>query len=86
MALLSIPEIASKEEIEEFHRQIGQNVKQARLAKGVSQLELSLVIGQKSAAFMSRAENGSAKTHFNLEQLYKIAKALGVEIQGLLPS
>lgn len=35
----------SKEEIENFHRQIAKNVAQIRKEKGLSQLELSLEIG-----------------------------------------
>jgi len=74
----------SKEEIENFHRQIAKNVAQIRKEKGLSQLELSLEIGYKSVSLVAGAEAGYKNIHFNLEHLYKIAKVLEIDIKELL--
>lgn len=67
------------EEVLELHQEIGSNVKKIRLAKGLTQLELSILIGQKSTTIISQAELGSKK-HFNIEQLYKISQILECNI------
>lgn len=46
----------------------------------MSQLELALTIGMKSGAFFGNAENNINGKHFNIEHIYKIAKALDVPI------
>lgn len=51
-----------------------------RTAKGISQLELSLAIGYKSVSLVAGAEAGYKNIHFNLEQLYRIAHTLEVDI------
>jgi len=68
-----------KLEVLELHQKIGSNVKKIRLAKGLTQLELSMQIGQKSTTIISQAELGSKK-HFNIEQLYKISQILECDI------
>lgn len=50
----------------------------------MSQLELALTIGQKGNAFYNYAENNTNNKHFNLEHLYKIAKALEIDVSELL--
>lgn len=72
--------VADDEEVQEFIKRIAANVKRIRLEKGVTQLALALMIGQKSAAFYANAENSAKDRRFNLEHLYKIAKALDVDI------
>ena len=72
--------VADDEEVQEFIKRIAANVKRIRLEKGVTQLELALMIGQKSAAFYANAENSAKDRRFNLEHLYKIAKALDVDV------
>ena len=47
---------------------------------GISQLELSLEIGIKSVAFYSNCESNRYGKHFNLEHIYKLAKALKVPL------
>ena len=42
-------------------------------------------IGQKSTTIISQAELGTKK-HFNIEQLYKIAKVLKCDIQDFFIS
>lgn len=69
-----------EEEIKGFQKLIGRNVARLRQAKGMSQLELSLAIGNKSVSLVAGAEAGYNNIRFNTEHLYKISKVLGVEI------
>lgn len=71
---------ADKDEINYFYKIVSRNVKRFRTEKNMSQLELALTIGQKGNAFYNYAENNTNNKHFNLEHLYKIAKALEVPI------
>jgi transcriptional regulator with XRE-family HTH domain len=64
----------------DLHGKIGKNVKKYREQKGMTQLELSLEMGNKSVSLVSAAENFTNKKHFNIEQLYKISKILNVPI------
>jgi len=66
-------------DLDELHKTIGSNVKRLRKKKGISQIELSLAIGQKSTTIISQAELGKKK-HFNIEHLYKISKVLECDI------
>ncbi len=70
----------SPEAIKAFYRKIGNNVKKTRQAQGISQLELSYRIGFKSTSLIAGAEAGYHNIKFSLEHLYKIAKALHVNI------
>jgi len=53
-----------KSKIAEFHKQIGTNVKKAREEKGMSQLELAILIGHRSSSFISNCENSKNGEHF----------------------
>ncbi|MCT7592614.1 MULTISPECIES: helix-turn-helix domain-containing protein [Arcobacteraceae] len=70
-----------KSKLDDFYIKIGQNVKKIRKEKGLSQLELAIMIGQKSTSFYSNCENYKNKEHFNLEHLFLISDVLGVEIE-----
>jgi len=74
----------SEQEINEFYKTISANVKDARSAIKMSQLELSLKLGIKSIAFYSNCENQRYNKHFNLEHIYKISKALDVDMCELI--
>ena len=74
----------SEEEICEFYKTISSNVKKARINAKMSQLELSLKLGIKSIAFYSNCENLRYNKHFNLEHIYKISKALNIDICELI--
>ena len=74
----------SETEINEFYKSISENVKEARSSIKMSQLDLSLKLGIKSIAFYSNCENLRYNKHFNLEHLYKISKALDVDICDLI--
>lgn len=80
MGLLDIEISATDEEVESFYKNVGANVKRLRKEKSVSQLELALVIGHKSAAFLANAENCARGQHLNLEHLFKISKALDIDM------
>ncbi len=67
------------EQVKNLHKIIGQNVKKIREEKGFSQKDLSLEIGQESTSIISQAEL-AGKKHFNIEQLYKVATILEVDI------
>lgn len=75
---------ATNKEIKEFYKEISKKVKFFRNNKNVTQLDLALEIGIKSVAFYSNCENNKYNKHFNLEHLYKIAKALEINICNLM--
>lgn len=66
--------------IEQLHVKIGKNVKSARESKGLTQLQLSQLIGHNSVTVISRAEIYYKKQHFNIEHLAKIAYVLEIDI------
>ena len=68
------------EEIENFYKQVGINVKKQRQLKGYTQLQLSQALGHKSVGLVSQAELYLKKQHFNLEHLYKMAYILECDI------
>ena len=45
---------------------------------------MALTIGYKSPSFFGKAELCSDSKHFNLEHLYKLAKALDIDIRDFL--
>ncbi len=59
---------------------IGSNVKKIRKEKDITQMQLALAINHNSVGHIAKAELCKYGKHFNLEQLYKIAKVLDVEI------
>lgn len=74
---------SSKEEIEDFYKNLSSNIKKLRLEKGFSQEKIALDIGIKSIAFYSNCENNRYNKRFNLEHIYKISKALEVRLDKL---
>ena len=73
----------SDEEIAGFYSRIQHKIKNLRKSKDVSQLDLALKIGIKSAEFYSNCKNNRCDKYFNLEHIYKISKALGVDIKEI---
>jgi len=67
-------------EVEIFHQLISDNIKRIRKEKGITQLDLALTIGHKSMSTIGKIEAGLENKHYNVEQLYKIAKALDIDI------
>ncbi|MBE0496065.1 MAG: helix-turn-helix transcriptional regulator [Campylobacterales bacterium] len=80
MKLLKIVTSASEEEVAQFYQCVGKNVKRLRKKLGISQLELALLIGHGSAAFLANSENCARGQHFNLEHLFKISKVMEVNM------
>lgn len=70
----------SEEELNSFYKMIGSNVKKIRKEKDITQMQLALAINHNSVGHIAKAELCKYGKHFNLEQLYKIAKVLDVEI------
>ena len=62
---------------------ISTNVVKARKEKGYSQLKLATEIGYSSASYIGRMEIRKNGEHFNLIQLFKIAKILDVSIKDI---
>jgi len=73
----------SEKEIETFYKTVSDNVKARRIALSMSQLDLALKLGIKSVAFYSNCENLRYGKHFNLEHVYKLSKALDIELCDL---
>ncbi len=71
-------------EVTVFHRLISENIKRIRKEKGITQLDLALSIGHKSMSSIGKIEAGLENKHYNVEQLYKIAKVLEVNICDFL--
>jgi len=72
------------EEIDAFYQTVSANVRRLRIERGMSQMELSLKLGIRSIAFYSNCENLHYGKHFNLEHVYRLAKALEVDMCELL--
>ena len=68
----------------DFYALIGHNVKRIREERGMSQLEMALTMGYKSASFFGKAELCRDNKHFNLEHLYRLAKALNIDVREFL--
>lgn len=71
-------------ELDNFYKKIGANVKKYREEKGITQMELAHAIGDNSVGHISKAELNKYDKHFNLEQLYKIARILKVKVSQLI--
>ncbi len=80
MAVIELPKIASNEELEAFSKVVSENIKRLRVAKGISQLDMALSIGQKGSGFYACAEACINSKRFNIFHLYKISKVLEVDI------
>ena len=74
----------TEKELDDFYVLIGNNVKRIRKERGISQLDMALTIGYKSASFFGKAELCSDSKHFNLEHLYRLAKALKIDVREFL--
>ena len=71
-------------ELNDFYVLIGNNVKKIRNERGISQLDMALTLGYKSASFFGKAELCSDSKHFNLEHLYRLAKVLDIDVREFL--
>ena len=71
-------------QIDDFYKLIGSNVKKLRNKKGLSQLQLSQALGHKSVGLVSQSELYLKKQHFNIKHLYQIAFILECEVDDFL--
>ena len=62
------------------YKNVAENVKRIRKEMGVTQLDLALTIGHKSMSTIAKIEASLENKHYNLEHIYKISKALNVDI------
>lgn len=70
----------NESQIDDFYKLIGCNVKEKRLEKGLTQLQLSQALGHKSVGLVSQSELYLKKQHFNIKHLYQIAYILECEV------
>lgn len=70
----------NEKEIPLFYKNVTLNVKRIRKELGVTQLDLALTIGHKSMSTIAKIEASLENKHYNLEHIYKISKALDVDI------
>jgi len=70
----------TEEEIARFHRTISDNIRTIRKEKKISLLDLTLAIGHRSMSTIGKIEARLENKHYNIEQLYKIARVLRVEV------
>jgi transcriptional regulator with XRE-family HTH domain len=75
-----MPSKYTDESLHAFHRTIGLNVKMVREKKGMTQLQLSNLLGYRSVSVVSKAEAGTEGKYFGIDHLYKISQALDVDI------
>lgn len=81
---LRTTEDIDENQIDDFYKLIGSNVKKLRNAKGMTQLELSQAMGHKSVGLVSQSELYLKKQHFNIKHLYQIAYILECDIKDFL--
>lgn len=70
----------SEEEINNFYKKIGTNVKKMRHKRKMTQLQLAQALGHKSVGLVSQSELYLRKQHFNIKHLYQIAYILECDI------
>ena len=68
---------------DELYKLIGNNVAKFRKRANMSQLELSLEMGNKSTSVVASAEIYKNNRKFNITQLHKISKILNVNYSSL---
>ena len=68
---------------DELYKLIGNNVAKFRKRANMSQLELSLEMGNKSTSLVASAEIYKNNRKFNITQLHKISKILNVNYSSL---
>ncbi len=75
----------SEKKMLNLHQLIAAKVKDIRLKKKRTQLDLALSIGMKSASFLGNVENDCKNgKHYSIEHLYKLAKELECDIKDFL--
>jgi transcriptional regulator with XRE-family HTH domain len=70
----------NENQIDDFYKIIGANVKKMRTNKKLTQLKLSQALGHKSVGLVSQSELYLNKQHFNMKHLFQIAYILECNI------
>ena len=72
----------SDDEILEFQDKISNNIKELRIERKMTQLDLSIELGLKNSSFISHVENPKIPTHhYSIVHLYKLSKVFEVEFE-----
>ena len=74
----------TEEELNEFYKKVGQNVKEQRRKHNITQMQLALAINHNSVGHVAKAELNKFNKHFSIQQLYKIAKVLKIDMCELI--
>lgn len=69
-----------------FFDVIVENVKRARIKRGISQLKLAQILDFNSPNYIAKIETRKHKVNYNLLHLCKIAEAFNMEVIDFLPS
>ena len=72
------------EDVDEFYKNISNNVKKLRKKHKLSQLDFASNIGFNSVSFYCDCENNTKNKHFNLLHVVRIAKFLNVDINEIV--
>ncbi len=70
-----------KEDVEDFHKKIANNIRKFREENKITQHDMALSMGIESVAFYSNCENLRYGKHFNIEHIFKISQILEVDIE-----
>ena len=74
----------TSEDIEEFYKNISNNVKKQRKKHKFTQLDFSSSIGFNSVSFYCDCENNTNEKHFNLLHVARIARFLNIDINEIV--
>ena len=74
----------TQEELNEFYKKVGNNVKEQRRKHNITQMQLALAINHNSVGHVAKAELNKFNKHFSIQQLYKIAKVLKIDMCELI--
>ena len=74
----------TQDELNEFYKRVGQNVKKQRKKYNITQMQLALAINHNSVGHVAKAELNKFDKHFSLQHLYKIAKVLKIDMCELI--
>ncbi|RXJ77351.1 helix-turn-helix transcriptional regulator [Arcobacter sp. F2176] len=72
----------SEDEILEFQDLISNNIRQLRIERNMTQLDLSIELGLRNSSYISHVENPKIKTHhYSIVHLYKLSKIFDIDIE-----
>ena len=74
----------TQEELNNFYKRVGKNVKEQRKKHNITQMQLALAINHNSVGHIAKAELNKFNKHFSIQQLYKIAKVLKIDMCELI--